>query len=150
MNAPAWVSSWGADLDRDIRFTFFFSNLLVALAILALLASAAGLFAVMAYTVAQRMREFGVRVALGAQGKDVFRIVLRDAAEIVLGGTALGAFIGFMATKFIEGSLIGLGPTDPISLIVAETILLSIMCAACVAPAVHATRADPLDVIRST
>lgn len=150
MNAAAYVSSWGADLERDIRFTFFFSNLFVALGILALLASAAGLFAVMAYNVAQRMREFGVRVALGAQGQDVFRIVLKDAAEIVLGGTALGAFIGFMATRFIEGSLIGLGPTDPVSLVVAETILLFVMCAACVAPALHATRADPLDAIRAT
>lgn len=150
MNAPAMVTSWAADLDRDMRFTFFLSNLFVVLGILALLASAAGLFAVMAYTVAQRMREFGVRVALGAQDNDVFRIVLKDAAEIVLGGTALGAFIGFIATKFIEGSLSGLGPTDPVSLIVAETILLFVMCAACVAPALHATRADPLDVIRST
>ena len=69
----------------------------------------------MSYMVNQRMREFAVRVAIGARSQHLWRLVLRDAAQMALAGTALGAFGGFFAGSFFGGALYGVGSTDVVS-----------------------------------
>jgi ABC-type antimicrobial peptide transport system permease subunit len=98
----------------------------------------------------QRMREFAVRVAIGARGGHLWRLVLRDAAEMALAGTALGAFGGFVAGRLFGGGLYGIEPTDVVSLIMAESVLLAVSFGVCVVPALRATRADPVEILRAS
>jgi putative ABC transport system permease protein len=110
----------------------------------------AGLFAVMSYMVNQRMREFAVRVAIGARNGHLWRLVLRDAAEMALGGTALGAFGGFFTGSLFAQGLYGTSPTDVVSLVVAEAVLIAVALGACTVPALRATRADPVEILRAS
>jgi len=107
------------------------------------------LFAVLSYMVNQRMREFAVRVAIGAQRRHVWQLVIRDAAQMALAGTALGAFGGFaVGTKLV--GLYRTPPTDVVALIAAEAILLIVTLSACTVPAIRATRADPVEILRAS
>lgn len=117
--------------------------------LLALGLGAIGLYGVLAYSVGQRMREFGVRIALGARPRDLKTLVLRDAAVMILGGTAIGAWLAMSGAYFLELWLFNVPPTDAVSLIGAEAVLLVVAFVACLAPARRATQADPLQIIRA-
>ena len=104
----------------------------------------------LSYMVNQRMREFAVRVAVGARSAHLWRLVLLDGAEMALAGTALGAFGGFFAGSLFGGGLNGVNPTDVISLLAAETIMLAVAFGVCVVPALRATRADPVEILRAS
>ncbi|HVT41187.1 MAG TPA: FtsX-like permease family protein [Gemmatimonadaceae bacterium] len=149
-SAPARVAPYGADFEATVRTVRFSTNLFAGLGATSLALAAAGLFAVLAYAVSQRMREFGVRVALGARRPAILRLVLRDAAEMALAGTAIGAFGGFGVGSIVSGALWGIAPTDVVSLVLAEVVLLGVTMGSALVPALRATRADPLLVIRAT
>ena len=83
-----------ADFDSKMRFDLSVMRVFLSVGLASLALAAAGLFAVLSYMVNQRMREFAVRVAIGARGAHLWRLVLRDAAQMALAGTALGAFGG--------------------------------------------------------
>jgi predicted permease len=149
-SARARVASFSADRDRTLRFGGFMAGLFATLGAAALALAAAGLFAVLSYAVNQRMREFGVRVALGAQRRDVLALVFRDGAEMALAGTGLGALGGFVVGTLMANALYRVEPTDVVSLLVAEAVLLLVTLGGCLAPALHATRADPIEALRAT
>lgn len=146
----AAVAPFSADFDSKMRFDLSVMRVFLSVGLASLALAAAGLFAVLSYMVNQRMREFAVRVAIGARGAHLWRLVLRDAAQMALAGTAIGAFGGFLAGSFFGGGLYGTEPTDVVSLVVAEFVLLAVSFGVCVVPALRAMRADPVEILRAS
>jgi len=136
-----------AEYEEGLRIYRLTTLLFVALGAFALLLSAVGIYGVLNHAVGLRTREFAMRTALGAQTPDLLRIVVRDAMEMVLGGTAVGAtaslVIGF-------GAFQAAGGLGALALAAAETVVIAASLAACIAPTRRATRADPVDLLRST
>ena len=126
-----------------------FNLLLVgSFAALGLALAAVGIYGVVSFLVAQRTREIGIRMALGAGPVDVRRLVIADGMAPVLAGTAAGLAAGLMATRAIRGLLFGVTPLDPVSLVAAPAILAVVAWLACYLPARRATRVDPLVALR--
>jgi predicted permease len=126
-----------------------FSLLLIAFfATVALILCTAGLYAVIAYTVAARTREFGIRMALGAQPADVLRGVLADGGRLLATGVLLGLLGAFYFTRLMRGLIEGVTTTDPLAVILSVLILSLVGAAALLAPAMRAGRTDPVTVLR--
>jgi len=143
------VSWYTEGMDQQIRINAFFAKLFGSLGFAALLLAATGLFSVLSYVVGRRMREFAVRTALGATPRNVLLVVMKSAFELALGGTAIGALLSFWASAGVSTLLFGIKNTDPVSLVTAELVLLAVAMAAAVVPALRATRADPVEVLRA-
>jgi putative ABC transport system permease protein len=116
--------------------------------ILALLLASIGLYGILSFGVASRTREIGIRMALGAQSREVLFLVLREAMLLVLIGIIVGLPIVFIATRFASTLLFGLTPTDPISLMLATVMLFVVTLIAGYIPARRATKVDPLVALR--
>jgi ABC-type antimicrobial peptide transport system permease subunit len=136
--------------DSMVTARRFIAELFGLLGVLALALAAVGLYGVLAYAVGQRMREFGVRIALGARPANLVRLVFRDGVTMVLAGTAVGALVAMWTANLLAAWLYDVSPTDAASLVAAEAVLLAVSLAACTAPALAAARADPLEVLRAT
>ncbi|MFI5233815.1 MAG: ABC transporter permease [Gemmatimonadales bacterium] len=141
---------WLNGYDGLVAEQQFTASIFVGLGMASLALAAAGLFSVLSYSVGQRMREFAVRVALGADRNNVMRLVLSDGLVMALGGTAIGAILGTWAGFLLQSFLWGMYPADAGALVTAEAVLLAVTMASCIAPAVRATRADPLEILRAT
>jgi putative ABC transport system permease protein len=150
-SASADVAIFSSNYDGFMHDNLSLMRAFLSVGVASLALAAAGLFAVMSYMVNQRMREFAVRVAIGARRQHLWRIVLRDGAAMALGGTAVGAFGGFFAGSLLGGGgLYGVNPTDVFSLVAAELVLLAAAFAVCVVPALRASHADPVEILRAT
>jgi putative ABC transport system permease protein len=126
-----------------------FSMILLAMfAGLALLLAAIGIYGVISYVVAQRQREIGIRMALGARRAQVFELMLRQGARMALAGLAIGVAAAFGLTRLMTGMLYGVKPTDALTFAVAASVLCAIALAACCIPARRATRVDPMLALR--
>jgi predicted permease len=126
-----------------------FNALLTGLfAIVALLLASVGIFGVLNYTVAQRTQEIGLRVALGAQTRDVLRLVLGQGVRMILFGLALGLVASLALTRVLGGMLFGVTPTDPVTFVVVSFLLATVALLACYIPARRATKVDPLVALR--
>ena len=126
-----------------------FNLLLVgSFAVLGLALAAVGIYGVVSFLVAQRTREIGIRMALGARAAHVRRLVIVEGMAPVLVGSAAGIGAGLLATRAIRGLLFGVTPLDPLSLAAAPAILAVIALLACYLPARRATRVDPLVALR--
>ncbi len=110
--------------------------------------AAMGLYGVMAYTVAQRTREIGIRMALGAGRADVTRMVLRESLIPVLAGIAAGVAGALVLARLVESMLYGVKPRDPVALGAAAVALLAVGCAASLIPAGRASRVEPSVALR--
>jgi len=115
--------------------------------VLAILLASIGLYGVMAYTVARRRREIGVRLALGASRQSIIRMVMREAVMLVGVGLALGALLATMAAMAAKAMLFGLAPGDPAALALAIGILALVGLVASYLPARHAGRLEPARVL---
>ena len=139
-------------LHDHVRFSVWthrlFGSLMAVFAVLALIIAAVGLYGVMAYSVAQRTQEIGVRMALGAKGGDVVRLVVGQALRLTLLGTGIGFAAAFALTRGMASQLFGVSTTDPPTYAIVGVILaLSSVLAAWV-PAYRATRVDPMRALR--
>jgi len=126
----------------------FNTTLLTVFAALALVLAAVGIYGVMAYAVSERTREMGLRMALGATGNSVRRLVLRNALALTAGGVALGVVASLALGRFIAGALYGVKPTDPLTLTVVSLLLVVVALAASYVPALRASRLDPQVALR--
>ena len=116
---------------------------------LALLLAAVGLYSVIAYNVTQRSHELGVRIALGAQPRDVLRLVLASGLRVAASGIVIGGGIALLAGEFIAPLLYHVSPKDPLIYAVAAATLLAVAVAASLLPALRATRVDPNVALRA-
>ena len=116
---------------------------------LALLLAAVGLYGVIAYDVAQRMREMGVRVALGAQSSDIRRLVLWQGIRVTAVGVGLGAIVAFLTVRFVEKLLFNTPARDPVAFGAAVVTILLVAVLATLIPARRATRVDPVVALRA-
>jgi len=125
------------------------ATMFVAFGVLALILAAVGLYSVIAYNVTQRQHELGVRVALGASGPDVVRLVVTDGLRVVGVGVTAGLLVALWAGKFVEPLLFRVSPRDPSVFVVVATTLIGVAIAASWMPARRASRVDPNVVLRS-
>ncbi len=129
--------------------TRFAMALLTAFAAIALVLAAVGLYGVIAYSVAQRTREIGVRVALGAQAADVARLVLVEAVRLAAVGVVLGVAGALAATGALRGLLFGVGPGDPATFIVIALLLAAVALLSAYLPTRRALGVDPTEALRA-
>jgi len=127
----------------------FETQLLTIFAALALLLASVGTYGVLAYDVAARTHELGVRVALGAVSRDVVRVVARRTLALVVPGLALGLIGAFAITRVLQKSLFEVTPTDPATLVAVAGVLLLVAFIAGFAPTRRAMRVDPMTALRS-
>ena len=126
----------------------FNMTLFLVFAGIALILAIAGIYGTVAYSVAQRTQEIGIRVALGATSREILGLVLSGALKPVLGGLAIGVVAAFGLTRLLEGLVYGVSTTDPLTFISLPVLLGVVAFLAGLFPALRATRVDPLDALR--
>jgi predicted permease len=126
-----------------------FSMLLLGVfALVALFLAAVGLYGVVAYAVAQRTREIGVRMAIGAEARDVLRLVLKGGLRLSLMGVAIGIAAALALSRVLASMLYDVAPFDPLSYAGTALLLLAVAAVACSVPAARAARVDPVIALR--
>jgi putative ABC transport system permease protein len=147
---PVWkIRSMQSLVERDVAPQQFTSRLTTGFALLALLLAAVGVYGVMSYAVAQRTREIGIRMALGAYHSQVVRLVIGRGLRIVAIATALGLGAALAGTRLLRSQLFGVGATDMLTFVTVPAILGAVAMLACYLPARRASRVDPLIALRN-
>jgi ABC-type antimicrobial peptide transport system permease subunit len=125
------------------------ATMFVAFGVLALALAAIGLYSVIAYNVAQRTHELGVRVAVGAQSGDLIRLVVVEGVRLAAIGVAIGVGAAFVAVKWLKPLLFDVSPRDPFVFVLVTVALVLTAVAASWIPALRASRVDPMVALRS-
>jgi putative ABC transport system permease protein len=135
-------------LSSSVARPRFRTFLMGAFAALALVLATVGVYGVVSYSVGQRFREIGVRVAMGAQRTDIFKLVVREGLQLGIAGVALGLAAALALTRFLSGLLYGIGPNDPSTFAIISMVLVAVSLLACYLPARRAVRVDPVVTLR--
>jgi ABC-type antimicrobial peptide transport system permease subunit len=114
----------------------------------ALLLASIGVYGVMAYTFSRRTNEIGIRMAMGAQRRDIFKIAVGEGLVIVGFGLATGLIGSFVLTRFLQTMLFNVKPADPLTFLAISLLLALVTLLACVVPARRASYVDPLTALR--
>jgi putative ABC transport system permease protein len=140
-------------MDQVVRESLWqqklFGGLFASFAVIALLLAVTGIYGVISYSVSQRTHEFGVRMALGAGAGTVRAMVLRGGATMAAAGVGIGLALAFGAMRLMQGLLYGVSPGDPLSFAMVAVVLGGACVAACMVPALRATRVDPIQALRA-
>ena len=147
--AFADISTMEGNIAKSLGSRHMMMSLLAEFAVIALVLASVGLYGVMALTVTQRTRELGIRLALGAQRTDVFRLVLSQGMLLVLAGLAIGLLGALGAGRGLQSVLYGVGGFDLPALSFALFALAAVALIACWLPARRATRVDPIEALRA-
>jgi ABC-type antimicrobial peptide transport system permease subunit len=115
---------------------------------LALLLATIGLHGVTSHTVERRRTEIGIRMALGAQQRDVIDLAIRQTILMTAGGVLLGFMLAAAVTRYLQALLFGITPLDPVSFTAAAALLVAVALVACYLPARRATSIDPMNALR--
>jgi ABC-type antimicrobial peptide transport system permease subunit len=134
-----------SDSISDRKFSML---LLGTFAALALLLSSIGIYGVISYLIGERTHEIGIRMALGAQRKDVLTLVLSEGVRLTLLGAAIGIAAALGLTRLMANLLYGVSVTDPLTFTAVPIVLLGVAMLACYIPARRAMRVDPMTALR--
>lgn len=145
---PVTVTTMDQIFANAVASQRFNTSLLGIFASVALALAMIGVFGVINYSVAQRTHEIGIRIALGAQRRDVFRLIVGQGLILALLGIALGAAGAWALTRWIAGLLYGVSPTDGPTFVAVSLIVTAVALVACYMPARRATKVDPLSALR--
>ena len=147
--AIARIDALAELVDRTLTSERLMARLAGFFASIALLLSAIGLYGILAYGVSQRTNEIGIRMALGAQPKAVLKMILKESFLLVGVGICVGVPAALAGGKLIESQLFGVAQRDPVTILVACTVMLMVALIASVLPALRASRLDPLVALRN-
>jgi len=144
------VQTMNESLQGANGFLFFHlgAQITATMGLLGLILAVVGVYSVVSYAAAQRTHEIGIRMALGAEPRDVLRLVLNQGLVVVGIGVALGLAVTFAGTRAVASLLIGISPTDPVTYVAVVALLASVALLACWIPARRAMRVDPLVALR--
>jgi ABC-type antimicrobial peptide transport system permease subunit len=149
-NLPIFgMRSMEEHLDRVLANERMIASLSAVFGLLATLLAMIGLYGVLSYTVAARTREIGIRMALGAQRRNVIALVMRDVVVLVAAGLASGIAAALVLTRLVTSQLFGVYPHDPATLGLAVALLSLVACAAGYLPARRASRVNPMMALRA-
>jgi putative ABC transport system permease protein len=136
-------------LDRSIDQPRFRTTLLAAFAVAALILAAVGVFGLMSYSVTTRTREIGIRLALGAQPRQVLVSIMREGLALALMGITIGLGAAIAAVRVIASFLFGVGAGDPLTFVAVAFLLLVVALSASYVPSRRALRVDPIAALRA-
>lgn len=136
-------------LDGEIRPWRLGTTMFAIFGVLSLVLTALGLYSVVAYEIAQRTHEFGIRIALGAKPKRILQMVIGEGLLIAVAGAACGVAIAMALARFIEPLLFHVSPRDPLTFALVSLVLIVISALASALPARRATRVDPVIALRA-
>jgi putative ABC transport system permease protein len=146
--AVANVRTMDQEMASSVAAPKFNTFVLGLFAFLALFLAAIGIYGVLAYAVAQQLHEIGIRMALGAQRRDVLRLILIQGARLALGGLAIGTLAALGLTRMMSSLLYSISASDPLTFAAVATVLLAVALLACYIPARRAMRVDPMIALR--
>src|SRR5207302_2694687 len=142
------IASMESIVSESLARQRFSMMLLGIFAGLALVLAAVGIYGVMSYSVAQRTREIGIRMALGAQREDVMKLTIGQGLKLVVTGVAFGLAAAVIMTRLMSSLLFGVSATDPMTFVTISFVLVSVAVLASYIPALRATRVDPMFALR--
>jgi putative ABC transport system permease protein len=143
------VASMDAVVAGSIWRQRFATFLIGVFAALALLLAAAGIYAVMSYSVTQRIREIGLRITLGALPREILSLVIGRGVRLAVAGVLVGTAASLVLRRLLSGYLFGVSASDPLTMAAVSGVMLAVAVIACLVPAVRALRVDPIAALRS-
>ena len=142
------VRTMGAVVSEAVSAPASTTSLFVAFAAVALLLGVIGVYGVLSFLVAQRTREIGLRMALGAQRRDVLYLIMKEGAKFSLAGVAVGLIGALLVTRLMSSELYGISPLDPITYVGVAVVMAAVTLLACYIPTRRAMRVDPIVALR--
>src|SRR5262245_15413005 len=143
-----WIRTVTQEIDEGLFAERMLAKISSIFALLALLLACIGLYGVLSYNVARRAHEIGIRMALGAQGRDVIGLVMREATRMVSIGMIIGLIASLAVTRMVANLLYGLAPNDPLTIARVALLLLTVAALAVYLPSRRAARVDPMVTLR--
>src|SRR5262249_12099959 len=136
-------------LDRSVEEPRFRTFLLIAFAVLALVLAAVGVYGLMSYTITERTREIGIRMALGGQPRQIMHRAIRDGMALALAGVAIGVTAALACARVLSAFLFNVDPTDPLTFAAVAGVLLAVAFLASYIPSRRTLKVDPIVALRS-
>jgi putative ABC transport system permease protein len=147
--APVYgVSTAESQLGAFLTERRFHTSLLIGFSVAAVLMAAIGIYGLIQYSITMRTHEIGIRMAIGAEAKEIFRMILGEGLKLSLTGLALGLVGALGLGQVISGLLFGVSPTDPLTFVTVSLLLIAVGLAACCFPARRAMKVEPIAALR--